>query len=106
MNIERHSLAKELPEFKDKIHDLKLSDGHFSKLFKDYHEVDNEVIRIEDGVEHSSDEYLESLKKKRLWLKESTLPNSKKCRLTVNQGQPADVSGLPSPLLYSPPIVE
>ena len=62
MNIERHSLAKELPEFKDKIHDLKLSDGHFSKLFKDYHEVDNEVIRIEDGVEHSSDEYLESLK--------------------------------------------
>ena len=41
MNIERHSLAKELPEFKDKIHDLKLSDGHFSKLFKDYHEVLN-----------------------------------------------------------------
>ncbi|PAY00967.1 GTP-binding protein [Pseudoalteromonas sp. HM-SA03] len=70
MNIERHSLAKELPEFKDRIHELKLSDGHFSKLFKDYHEVDNEVIRIEDGVEHSSDEYLESLKKKRLWLKD------------------------------------
>ncbi|MEI5638373.1 MULTISPECIES: YdcH family protein [unclassified Pseudoalteromonas] len=70
MNIERHSLAKELPEFKNQIHELKMSDNHFSKLFKDYHDIDNAVIRIEDGVEHASDEHLESLKKQRLWLKD------------------------------------
>ncbi|WP_440053266.1 YdcH family protein [Pseudoalteromonas sp. T1lg65] len=70
MNIERHTLSKELPEFKDKIHELKMSDRHFSKLFDEYHDVDNAVIRIEDGVEHSSDDYLESLKKQRLHLKD------------------------------------
>ncbi|MBE0367553.1 YdcH family protein [Pseudoalteromonas sp. MMG013] len=70
MNIERHSLAKELPEFKDKIHHLKMNDRHFSRLFDDYHEIDHAVIRIEDGVENTSDAYLESLKKQRLQLKD------------------------------------
>ncbi|CCQ12265.1 hypothetical protein PALB_31660 [Pseudoalteromonas luteoviolacea B = ATCC 29581] len=70
MTIERHSLAKELPEYKDKIHDLKMNDNHFARLFNDYHDIDHAVIRIEDGVENSSDEYLESLKKQRLQLKD------------------------------------
>ncbi|CAM4146948.1 YdcH family protein [Pseudoalteromonas byunsanensis] len=70
MNIERHSLAKELPEFKDKIHELKMKDRHFARLFDDYHNVDHEVIRIEEGLENTSDEYLESLKKRRLYLKD------------------------------------
>lgn len=70
MTIERHSLAKELPEFKDKIHELKMQDRHFARLFDDYHDIDHAVIRIEDGVENSSDEYLESLKKQRLQLKD------------------------------------
>ena len=70
MIIERHSLAKELPEFKEKIHELKMNDNHFSRLFDEYHNLDNEVIRIEEGVENSSDDYLETLKKKRLALKD------------------------------------
>ncbi|BBN81271.1 hypothetical protein PA25_12560 [Pseudoalteromonas sp. A25] len=70
MNIERHSLAKELPEFKDKIHELKMKDRHFARLFDDYHNLDHEVIRIEEGVENTSDEYLDSLKKQRLHLKD------------------------------------
>ena len=70
MIIERHSLAKELPEYKDKIHDLKMSNNHFSRLFDEYHELDHEVIRIEEGIENTSDEYLDGLKKKRLALKD------------------------------------
>jgi len=70
MIIDRHSLAKELPEFKDKIHELKMNDRHFARLFDDYHNLDHEVIRIEEGVENTSDEYLESLKKQRLHLKD------------------------------------
>lgn len=59
MIIERHSLAKELPEFKEQIHDLKMNNAHFAKLFDQYHNVDHEVIRIEEGIENTSDEYLE-----------------------------------------------
>lgn len=70
MIIERHSLVKELPEFKDQIHQLKMNDRHFSRLFDEYHNVDHEVIRIEEGIETSSDEYLEGLKKQRLHLKD------------------------------------
>ena len=67
---EKHDLVHELPEFKDKIHELKLSDAHFSKLFDEYHEVTKEVQRIESGAENTSDEYLEDLKKQRLALKD------------------------------------
>ena len=70
MIIERHSLAKELPEFKEQIHNLKISNAHFAKLFNEYHDIDHEVIRIEEGIENTSDEYLEGLKKQRLDLKD------------------------------------
>jgi uncharacterized protein YdcH (DUF465 family) len=67
---EHHDLIHELPEYKEKIHELKTSDAHFAKLFDEYHELDHEVRRIEQGVETPSDEYLEELKKKRLALKD------------------------------------
>jgi len=68
--IENHSLANELPEFKELIHDLKMSDRRFQGLFNDYHKVDKEIHRIEEGVENTSDTYLEGLKKTRLNLKD------------------------------------
>ena len=67
---EKHDLIHELPEYKDKIHELKISDTHFAKLFDEYHDVDHEVRRIEEGVETPSDEYLEERKKLRLNLKD------------------------------------
>ncbi|MCK5359332.1 MAG: YdcH family protein, partial [Gammaproteobacteria bacterium] len=45
--------------------------AHFSKLFDSYHEVEHEVRRIEEGVENTSDDYLDGLKKKRLYLKDT-----------------------------------
>lgn len=70
MPLEKHDLIHELPEYKDKIHSLKMSNSHFSKMFEKYHEIDHEIHRIEVGVENSADEYLESRKKERLHLKD------------------------------------
>ena len=63
---EKHDLHHEFPEHYDRIHDLKIGNRHFARLFDEYHEINREVMRIEDGVEKQSDEYLENLKKKRL----------------------------------------
>jgi len=70
MPIEKHDLIHELPEYKDKIHSLKMSSNHFSKMFDQYHKIDHEIHRIETGVENSADEYLEKCKKQRLNLKD------------------------------------
>ena len=67
---EKHDLIHELPEHKDRIHELKMNDRHFAKLFEKYHDIDHEVRRIEEGVETTSDEYIEGLKKERLQLKD------------------------------------
>jgi hypothetical protein len=70
MLTEKHDLLHELPEHRDTIHNLKMTDNHFARLFDEYHEVDHEVHRIETGVENTSDEYLEERKKRRLYLKD------------------------------------
>jgi uncharacterized protein YdcH (DUF465 family) len=67
---EKHDLLHEFPEYKDRIHELKVSDPQFAKLFDEYHDVDHEVRRIEEGIETPSDEYTEELKMRRLKLKD------------------------------------
>ena len=67
---EKHDLVHELPEHRDRIHSLKMNNMHFSRLFEQYHKVDQEVHRIETGVETTSDEYLDERKKHRLYLKD------------------------------------
>ncbi|MCP5275627.1 MAG: DUF465 domain-containing protein [Burkholderiales bacterium] len=67
---EKHDLHHEFPEYHDRIHELKINNAHFAKMFEQYHDVNREVRRIEEGVESTSDQYLEDLKKKRLLLKD------------------------------------
>ena len=67
---EHHSLALEFPEYKDKIHELKINDPEFAKLFDKYDEIDKEIYRIEMQIENTSDEYLEGLKIRRVTLKD------------------------------------
>lgn len=67
---EPHDLIHELPEYRERIHQLKTTDAHFARLFDQYHEVDREVHRIEQGIETPSDTYTEDLKKQRLHLKD------------------------------------
>jgi uncharacterized protein YdcH (DUF465 family) len=73
MPIEKHDLIHELPEYRDRIHELKVSNEHFAQLFDEYHEIDHEIHRIEEEIEPTSDEYLEQQKKKRLALKDELL---------------------------------
>ena len=73
MPVEKHDLLHEFPEHKDRIHELKLADNHFARLFDEYHKLDHEIHRIEAGAENTSDEYLEGLKYKRLHHKDELL---------------------------------
>ncbi len=78
MPLENHSLVKEFPEMRERIHTLKQSDGHFARLFAEYDEVEHSVHRIESGAEASADERLEALKKQRLGLKDELFSLLKK----------------------------
>ena len=81
--VPKHDLIHEFPEFKQKIHYLKLSSQHFARLFAAYHTKDHEVHRIETGAEAASDERLEQCKKERLHLKDQLFAMLK------TDGQPA-----------------
>lgn len=67
---ENHDLHHEFPEFKDKIHELKMSDGHFQRLFKEYDEIVHKLHQIEQEIETPSDDVIEEMKKQRLHLKD------------------------------------
>ena len=70
MSDKPHNLAHELPEYKDAIHMLKVTNNHFAKLHATYHECVKQILRIEDEIEATSDAFLEDLKKNRLMLKD------------------------------------
>jgi len=69
--MEQHDILHEFPEQKEKIHELKISNEYFRKLFDEYHEVDHAVHRFESGAEATTDEHLNELKMKRVLLKDS-----------------------------------
>ncbi len=66
----KHPLTEEFPEFESKIHDLKVENEHFKKLFEAYDEVDHEIYRIESDAEPASDETANQLRINRLRLKD------------------------------------
>jgi uncharacterized protein len=70
MNIEHHDLAHDFPEYREKIHNLKLQNAHFAKLFDEYHVVTKNVERLEGEDMPVSDETLEEQKKERIQLKD------------------------------------
>jgi uncharacterized protein YdcH (DUF465 family) len=70
MNIEHHDLAHEFPEHREKIHNLKLGNAHFAKLFDEYHAITKDVERIESQGVPVSDEVFEKQKKERVLLKD------------------------------------
>lgn len=70
MSLERHDLAHEFAEHREKIHNLKMENAHFAKLFDEYDEVTIDVERLEGEGVPVSDEAFESQKKKRAQLKD------------------------------------
>lgn len=65
-----HELAEEFPEHVDKMRELKMSNGHFAKLFDEYHEVNRAVHRAETKVEPTDDAHMEEMRKNRMRLKD------------------------------------
>ena len=65
-----HEFAEELPEHKDRIHELKTTDAHVARLFDAFHGVNREIHRAEAAGLNIADEHHEKLKRKRLRLKD------------------------------------
>ncbi|MGQ9685903.1 MAG: YdcH family protein [Thiobacillaceae bacterium] len=68
--IESHDLFHEFPEHQDTIRRLMLSNDEFTRMMRDYDDVDHKIVRIEQRVEAASDLYFEELKKLRVSLKD------------------------------------
>ncbi len=70
MTVDHHDLAHEFPEHKERIHQLKMDDAHFAKLFDEYNDLTNRIEVLENNEVPVADESLEDLKKQRLTLKD------------------------------------
>ncbi|NKB56499.1 MAG: DUF465 domain-containing protein [Alphaproteobacteria bacterium] len=65
-----HELAEEFPEHAQKIHDLKLSDAHFTRLADEYHALNRTIHRAEAGTEPVSEFTETEMRKNRMVLKD------------------------------------
>jgi uncharacterized protein len=65
-----HDLAEEFPEERDRITELKTSNGHFARLAEEYNEINRAIHRIETRVEPTSEDIEEELKRRRVRLKD------------------------------------
>jgi uncharacterized protein YdcH (DUF465 family) len=65
-----HELAEEFPEHLEKMHELKVSNAHFLKLFNEYHEINRAVHRAETNIEPTDDLHMEQMRKSRMMLKD------------------------------------
>lgn len=70
MSVEHHDLHHEFPELHDRIHELKVSDAHFRRLFDEYHELTKEIEKMEDEVTPTSTRIEEEAKMRRVHLKD------------------------------------
>ncbi len=70
MDLLKHDLAHEFPQYLEKMRALKAADPHFARLFAEYDEDDHAVKKYELGAAVISDLALEELKKKRLKTKD------------------------------------
>ena len=59
-----------LHEYKEEIHELKMNNAHFAKVFEQHNEIDKKVEHAEMGDTPITDTELENLKKEKLLLKD------------------------------------
>ena len=70
MSSTLHETAEDYPGMIDRIHRLKLSNGDFGRLVEEYHEVNCAIHRVERRVESTSETVEETLKRRRVELKD------------------------------------
>lgn len=62
-----------LAEYRDEIHDLKISNAHFAKIFEKHNKLDQDIINAEEGRSSLTDMEIETMKKEKLLLKDKAL---------------------------------
>ncbi len=70
MSVEHHDLHHDFPELHDRIHELKVSDAHFRRLFDEYHELTRSIEKMEDEVTPVATRTEEEAKIRRVHLKD------------------------------------
>ena len=70
MRIDPHDLHHDFPEYANRIHELKLGNAHFAKLFEDYDKLTHDIRRIEAADSPIADAEMEKLKYARVHLKD------------------------------------
>jgi len=70
MTIEHHDLVHDFPELRDRIHELKISNNHFRRLFDEYHELTTDIENMEAEVKAVSTHTEEEAKMRRVHLKD------------------------------------
>lgn len=70
MYAEPHDLHREFPQFAETIHQLKVGNAHFARLFDEYHQINGKVAQLTGRDVPVTDETFEELKKQRLKLKD------------------------------------
>ena len=69
--MENHNLTHEFPELEEKINQVKLDDENLRKMYVNYEEVNALIQHYEEGEQnHTIDEHLTDLRKKRMHLKD------------------------------------
>ena len=66
-----HPLFAEFPEYRQAILQKRSEDVAFRRLFEEYHQIDDQICRIEEDLERASFEELESLKMRRVAVKDN-----------------------------------
>ena len=70
MTIEHHDLIHEFPALRDRIHELKISNKHFRKLFDEYHDLTSSIENMEAEVTVVATHTEEEAKMRRVHLKD------------------------------------
>lgn len=58
------------PEYRDLITQLKTSNHHFTRLFDQHNQLDQQIKNMESSIPQGTHEEIENLKKKKLHLKD------------------------------------
>jgi uncharacterized protein YdcH (DUF465 family) len=65
-----HPLTTEFPEYRNIITTLNVKDGYFHSLLEEYDRIDDEICRIEENLQWATDQEIEELKLRRVYLKD------------------------------------
>jgi hypothetical protein len=69
--IEHHDLIHEFPQLRDRIHELKIGNNHFRKLFDEYHELTSTIENMETEATVVATHTEEEAKMRRVHLKDA-----------------------------------